>query len=107
MKTFFSKNLAVFALILAISCAYAADVDPTRPTAEMADRIKLRIANAASLKIHALVAGSDGDGVALIGEDPKTAVTVRKGSVISRNLDSIKVDVKIRSVSPKGVEIEA
>ena len=107
MKTFFSKNLAVFALILAISYAYAADVDPTRPTAEMADRIKLRIANAASLKIHALVAGSDGDGVALIGEDPKTAVTVRKGSVISRNLDSIKVDVKIRSVSPKGVEIEA
>lgn len=107
MKTFFSKKLAISVLILAVSCAFAADTDPTRPTAEMADRMKLRIANAASLKIHALVAGSTGEGVALVGEDIKTAVIVRKGSIISRNLDSIKVDVKIRSVSPKGVEIEA
>lgn len=107
MKTFFLKNLAVLAVTLAFSCAFAADADPTRPTAAMADRMKLRIADAASLKIHALVAGADGDGVALVGPDAKTAVMVRKGSVISRDLDGVKLDVKIRSVSPKGVEIEA
>ena len=92
---------------MAASLALAADADPTRPTAEMADRMKVRIADASSLKIHALVAGADGEGVALVGEDPKTAVAVRKGSVVSRQLDGVKVDVKIRSVSPRGVEIEA
>ncbi len=111
MNMTIARFLCATAVAAAVAAVHAEDKsqakDPTRPTAEMADRMKLRIANAASLKIHALVAGSTGEGVALVGEDIKTAVIVRKGSIISRNLDSIKVDVKIRSVSPKGVEIEA
>ena len=106
MNMIFAKSLLVSVAIATFASVQAADADPTRPTAQMADRMKLRIADAASLKIHALVAGADGEGVALIGPDTKTAVVVRKGSVIARDLDGVKVDVKIRSVSPKGVEIE-
>ncbi len=114
MSTNSTLFLGVAAAAALASAAYAAEApkasaavaDPTRPTAEMADRMKLRIAGAASLRIHALVTGADGEGVALVGPDTKSAVIVRKGSVISRELDGVKLDVKIRSVSPKGVEIE-
>jgi len=107
MNFIFAKSLLVSAAIAVFASVWAEDADPTRPAAEMADRMKMRIADASSLRILALVAGADGEGVALVGEDVKTAVTVRKGSVISRTLDGVKIDLKIRSVSPRGVEIAA
>ena len=100
-------GVAAAAALAGAAYAEPAAADPTRPTAEMADRMKVRMADAASLRILALVAGADGEGVALVGETPQSAAAVRKGSVVSRELDGVKVDVRIRSVSPRGVEIAA
>ena len=109
MKAVITSMIEVAAAAALAGAAYAepAAADPTRPTAEMADRMKVRMADAASLRILALVAGADGEGVALVGETPQSAAAVRKGSVVSRELDGVKVDVRIRSVSPRGVEIAA
>ena len=92
-------------LTAAAAAETASGADPTRPASAMADRMKARLADDSSLRIHALVVGASGAGVALVGETPASAATVRAGSALSRTVDGVSVDIAIRTVSARGVEI--
>lgn len=92
-------------LLLSQGGVGAAYDDPTVPTAAMADRLKQHLADAAELKLHALVVGRSGNGVALVGRDPVHATIVRAGSAVQAVVEGVRVDVGIRSVTVKGVEL--
>lgn len=92
-------------LLLSQGGVGAAYDDPTVPTAAMADRLKQHLADAAELKLHALVVGRSENGVALVGRDPVHATIVRAGSAVQAVVEGVRVDVGIRSVTVKGVEL--
>lgn len=106
MSRMLAKASAIGVMILlsqgGVGAAYD---DPTVPTAAMADRLKQHLADAAELKLHALVVGRSGNGVALVGRDPVHATIVRAGSAVQAVVEGVRVDVGIRSVTVKGVEL--
>lgn len=107
MKRTLMKVSAVGAILLLVQGIVfgAANDDPTVPTAAMADRLKQHLADAAGLKLHALAVGCSENGVALVGRDPAHAAIVRAGSVVQAVVEGVRVDVGIRSVTVRGVEL--
>ena len=97
--------IAAAGVALALAGA-AATNDPTRVADAMADALKSQLADAEGLKLHALVVGASGDGVALVGATPATATAVRRGSVLHATVDGVRVEVPIRGVSELGVEFK-
>lgn len=97
---------AVCSLPFARLEAQADEHDPTRPAAAMADALKAQLTDAEGLRLHALVVGAAGEGVALVGRTAAEAVAVRRGSVLPQVVDGVKVEVAIRSVSVSGVELD-
>ena len=98
------SRLAAIALCIAAAHAHAA-TDPTVATDAMADVLRQRLTEANDMRMHALVVGSSGEGVALIGPDSTQATAVRRGSRLTQTVDGVKVDVSIKSVTPLGVEL--
>lgn len=105
MRMVISLFAAAFATV-ASGAAEVAAVDPTVPADAMADALKQQLTGAAGMRLHALVVGAAGEGVALVGADVANAVAVRRGSVIAQTVSGVKVDVTIRKVSALGVELE-
>ena len=91
---------------LALAALAAAAGDPTRVADAMADALRRQLADAEGLRLHALVVGADGEGVALVGANAETATAVRRGSVIHEAVDGVRVEVPIKSVGELGVEFE-
>ena len=100
------KTTAIVAGIIMALSAQASTNDPTRVADAMADALKRQLADAESLRLHALVVGAGGEGVALVGATPETATAVRRGSVIHEAVDGVRVEVPIKRVSELGVEFE-
>jgi len=92
----------VYAFIPALAFALT---DPTVPTATMADALTRRLADSAEMRLQALVVGAHGDGVALLGSSAGTATAVRRGSLLTRTVDGVKVETPIKSVTTTGVEL--
>ena len=101
---FHISRLAAIALCIAAAHAHAA-TDPTVATDAMADVLRQRLTEANDMRMHALVVGSSGEGVALIGPGSTQATAVRRGSRLTQTVDGVKVDVSIKSVTPLGVEL--
>ena len=108
------QKISLFFTMIALSANLAATdgnpgkptgTDPTKPADAMADLLKARIAGAEGMKLLALAVGGD-EGVALVGENAAKATAVRRGSVIEKTVEGIRVEVAIRKVSPLGVELE-
>ena len=100
--------------------AQAGRGDPTVPTAEMTDTLRVQLADFRAIVIHALVVGTDGAGVAILrtgkglplasasavnakSETP----TVRAGTAMVMDASGIPVRLLIKRVTADGVEIEA
>ena len=102
------KTISVLLAAVAAAVAQAAEInDPTEAADAMADALRLRLAEADGMKLHALVAGADGEGVALVGADAESASVVKRGSVMHPAVDGVRVSATVKSVSPAGVEIES
>lgn len=93
------------ALLAAGWPATAQTGDPTRPTAKMADRLKVRALDAHTVKLRALVVGTGAHGVAAF-ESAGQIKSVRVGSQIVETVDGVPLTLKIRAITPVGVEIE-
>ena len=101
-------SLAFAAMVAAsaFSRAFAAvDADPTVAADAMADALRQRLTEADDMRMHALVVGQAGEGVALIGADAARATAVRRGSRLVETVDGVKVEVAIKAVTAFGVEI--
>lgn len=96
---------AALVLVLPV-LAIAENNDPMVASAEMADRLKARLAEGGNLKVAALVAGEADEGVALIDDGKGAQRLVRKGNTLSGLVDGIKVEAKVKSVTSSGVELE-
>ena len=68
--SYMKKTLIIVAAIALAAAAPAATNDPTRVADAMADALRNQLADAKSLRLHALVVGASGDGVALVGSTP-------------------------------------
>ena len=79
--------------------------DPTIAADAMADALRQRLTDAEDMRLHALVVGAAGEGVALIGSDAARATAVRRGSKLAQTVDGVKVEVSIKGVTPLGVEL--
>ncbi len=93
--------LPVVAFIAATALADGVG-DPTRPTAAMADALKVRAASTAAMALKALVVGDDDNGVAVVGA---SSSPVRSGSSLVCEVGGVQVQMSVRSVTAKGVEI--
>ena len=92
------------ALLFGVVASGGADgMDPTVATDAVAARLQTLVAESDAIRLHALVVGASGDGVALAGGDVATSRVVRRGSVIGVAVDGMKVDVLVRSVTADGV----
>lgn len=98
---------AVAATALSAFCAGASVTnDPTVASAEMADHLKSRLAEGGRLKVAALVVGAEDEGVAIVDDGRRGQKLVRRGSVIDGDIDGVKVEAKVKSVTSSGVELE-
>ena len=108
-NAFFRRGIRRYLVILpALTVALAAaavEADPTRPSAAMADALKAQLTDAEGLKLHALVVGAGGEGVALVGKTAAAATPVRRGSVLPQTIDGVRVEVAIERVTAGGVEL--
>ena len=94
------------ALIAVAGWCFAEVSDPTVPADAMADRLKSQLLDVSGLKMQALVVGASENGVALVGASADSAAVVRRGSVLPQTVDGVRLDVKIGSVTPDGVELD-
>ena len=83
----------------------AAPSDPTVAADAMADALRQRLTEAEDMRLHALVVGAAGEGVALLGADVAQAMAVRRGSSLAQTVDGVKVDVAIKAGTALGVEL--
>ena len=90
---------------LAFLPSAAAPSDPTVAADAMADALRQRLTEAEGMRLHALVVGTAGEGVALIGADAARATAVRRGSKLAQTVDGVKVEVAIKAVTALGVEL--
>ena len=95
----------VLATMAAASAFSQAPADPTVAADAMADALRQRLTEAEGMRLHALVVGAAGEGVALVGEDAAHATAVRRGSTLARTVDGVKVEVAIESVTALGVKL--
>ena len=95
------------ALCILVASPLAAASDPTVAADAMADALRRRLADTGDMRLHALVVGAAGDGVALVGADAARATAVRRGAKMVKSVDGLKVDVSVKAVTPRGVELES
>ena len=108
-----SNNISRFASLVltalmasfAVLPSAAAPSDPTVAADAMADALRQRLTEAEGMRLHALVVGAAGEGVALIGADAARATAVRRGSKLAQTVDGVKVEVSIKAVTALGVEL--
>ena len=87
--------------------------DPTSATGAIADSLRTQIAEFHALSVKALVVGSgENAGVALLGihaaaQAPGTPTLVRAGSTLAVPFNGIPVELRVESIGPEGVRIEA
>ena len=89
-----------------VSAVEPAETDPTVISAGMAEVLAGRIAESASMGIRALVVGSSGEGVALVGASALEAESVRAGSKLVREVDGVALELNVRRVTANGVELD-
>lgn len=109
-KIFFAvvfASLQPFAAMRADEVSGQLPGDPTVLSSSMSEALSRRLAESGALKVHALVVGASGEGVALVGESVAAAESVRAGSRLVREIDGVSVEMKVRRVTAAGVEIEA
>ena len=99
------KKAALFVSALAALCAVAQNADPTVASDTMADALRRSLAGGDALRLNALVVGASGDGIALVGPDAAGSTVVRRGSTLAQAAEGVRVDVAIKSVTERGVEI--
>lgn len=98
------KKLVLSVCAAATAFVFAAQsLDPTVPASAMAHRLKAIVADSPSMHLMALVVGKSGEGAALVGADAASAKLLRKGSVVAETLDSLKIELKVLSVTAGGV----
>ncbi len=102
-----TAKICMAALSFAAALAAAAAGDPTVPANEMATRLRELAAESGRLRLHALVAGADGEGIALVGDAPDSASLVRKGATLRVDIDGIRLDAAVSAVGPEGVWLDA
>lgn len=102
-----TAKICMAALSFAAALAAAAAGDPTVPANEMATRLRELAADSGRLRLHALVAGADGEGIALVGDAPGSASLVRKGATLRVDIDGIRLDAAVSAVGPEGVWLDA
>ena len=73
---------------------------------EIASRLTERFAEGGRIKVAALVVGGDDEGVALVDDGKGNQKLVRKGGVVSGDIDGIAVEAKVKSVTAAGIELE-
>ena len=94
--------------------------DPTATPAALADALRAQLAEFRALTVQALAVGTDDDGVAILSAGASRAalasaarsagaeeLIVRAGSAIALETGSIPLRLVVKSVTAKGVEIEA
>ena len=102
-----TAKICMAALSFAAALAATAAGDPTVPANEMATRLRELAADSGRLRLHALVAGADGEGIALVGDAPGSASLVRKGATLRVDIDGIRLDAAVSAVGPEGVWLDA
>ena len=105
MATFTSYASYLASLILIAAAPAFAAPDPTVAADAMADALRQRLTEADDMRLHALIVGPAGEGVALVGPNAERATAVRRGSRLAQTVDGLKVDVSIKAVTPLGVEL--
>lgn len=100
-----SRVITALMASLAFLPSSAAPSDPTVAADAMADALRQRLTEAEDMRLHALVVGTAGEGVALLGADVAQAMAVRRGSSLAQTVDGVKVDVAIKAVTALGVEL--
>ena len=105
MATFTSYASYLASLILIAAAPAFAAPDPTVAADAMADTLRQRLTEADDMRLHALIVGPAGEGVALVGPNAERATAVRRGSRLAQTVDGLKVDVSIKAVTPLGVEL--
>ena len=100
-----SRVITALMASLAFLPSSAAPSDPTVAADAMADALRQRLTEAEDMRLHALVVGAAGEGVALLGADVAQAMAVRRGSSLAQTVDGVKVDVAIKAVTALGVEL--
>lgn len=93
------------AVLLSVAVLASAQ-DPTQPGSQMADALRQRSLATSSLRLQALVVGAEGDGLAILGADGADGTIVHAGSTVSQTVDGMRVSLRVKSVTPDGVEIE-
>ena len=101
-----ASSLLPFGAMLADEASGQLPGDPTVLSSYMSEALSRSLAESGALKVHALVVGASGEGVALVGESVANAECVRSGSSIVREIDGVAVEMKVRRVTASGVEIE-
>ena len=100
-----SLVLTALTASLAFPQTSAAPSDPTVAADAMADALRQRLTEAEDMRLHALVVGAAGEGVALLGADAAHTTAVRRGSKLAQTVDGVKVEVAIKAVTALGVEL--
>ncbi|MBR4170222.1 MAG: hypothetical protein IKR48_01065, partial [Kiritimatiellae bacterium] len=77
--------------------------DPTRPSAKLADHLRSEAIDTAALQLRALVVGAENKGIALLGADKP--MQVRTGSRLFQPVNGVRVELEIRAITAKGVEL--
>ncbi|MBQ7189115.1 MAG: type II secretion system protein GspD [Kiritimatiellae bacterium] len=77
--------------------------DPTRPSAKLADHLRSEAIDTAALRLRALVVGAENNGIALLGTE--TPTQVRAGSRLTQPINGVRVELEIRAITAKGVEL--
>jgi len=116
-KTFLPLSALFF--VLAAS-AQSERTDPTAAPAAVADALRAQLADFRAIAIQALAVGVDDEGVAILSAGSSHAtlanavrnanandLTVRAGSAIVMETSGIPLRLVVKSVTSKGVEIEA
>ena len=98
-------GLFAMACLLGMAGLSAESPDPTRPVEAMAEHLTRELAGSDAMRLHALVIGRGNEGVALVGRSPEQAAIVRQGSVLPATVNGVRLDVDIRSVTVRGVEL--
>ena len=108
-------KLQILPFLLALATAVAAQepaADPTSASGSIADSLRAQIAEFHALGMKALVVGSgENAGVALLSvhavQEPGRPALVRAGTTLAVPFNGIPVTLRILSVDPEGVRIEA
>lgn len=114
MNRYLSRLLSsLFVLSLLPAAAQEPERDPTSAAGGLADTLRAQIAEFRALEVRALAVGSGSDaGIALLGihaaaREPGTPTPVRPGTSLTVPFHGLPVELRIKSVGPEGVRIEA